>query len=612
MLGITHDNVYRYIGKPFRWVWALIGPHRLSYAVCLGITCLLVTFSVVPSTIAGRLIDDVFKGGHFERLPVYLALMILIPFVRALIGVSNRYFYERASQDALFRLRAGLYENLQSMDRSFYDSTRTGDLMTIMGGDLDMIRHFISFVMWSSLEQVVIFVFGGIYLFSINWVLALTAVCIAPFIGFFAFKLGSGVRPLWQQVRSRFSALNSVVTQNIGGHRVVKAFARADFEESKFEKENDAYRKANVDSGRVWTRYIPILDGMANFLTVPTILVGGYLVIRGKMTMGQLVTFNGLLFLMSNPMRQSGWLINDIQRYVASAERILDLLIGRSRVTTPEKGKKRAISGKVEFRDVTFSYPGFSLRTDLRQTNARTTPALNRLSFTVEPGQTVGIIGLTGSGKSTLIQMITRFYDPTSGQVLVDGIDLREYDLDTLRRSIGLVSQEVFLFSDTAEGNVAYGNPDLPVEDVVHAAKVAAADDFIRKMPDGYDTIVGERGVGLSGGQRQRVSLARALAFDPAILLLDDTTSAVDMETEAEIQKALSESYGDRTVFIVAHRISSVRHADLILVLKDGEIAERGRHEDLLALDGMYADVYHTQLGDSGMKGGEAHGQKPV
>lgn len=597
--GITLDNVYRFVGKPFRWVWALIGPHRLSYAVCLVITCLLVGFSVIPATISGRLIDEVLNGGKFEKLPLYLGLMILIPFTRALIGVGNRYFYERASQDALMRLRAGLYTGLQGMDRAFYDSTRTGDLMTIMGGDLDMVRHFMSFVMWSSLEQTVIFTFGAVYLFSINWMLALTAVCIAPFIGYFAFKLGSGVRPLWAQVRSRFSALNSVVTQNIGGHRIVKAFARADFEEQKFEKENDGYRQANIDSGRVWTRYIPVLDGMANFLTVPTILVGGYLVIKGKMTMGELVTFNGLLFLMSNPMRQSGWLINDFQRFVASAERILDLLITRSRVVSPEDGHPGPIRGSVEFRGVSFSYPDFSLRAA-----TRTTPALRDISFTVEPGQTIGIVGLTGSGKSTLLQLMARFYDPAAGQILVDGVDLRAYDLDALRRGIGLVSQEVFLFSDTVEGNIAYGDPDLPFEDVVSAAKVAEADGFVRKMTEGYDTIVGERGVGLSGGQRQRISLARALAYNPGILLLDDTTSAVDMETEALIQQELAKSYGDRTIFIVAHRVSSVRHADQILVLKDGSIVERGCHEDLIDLGGIYADVYHTQLGDAGPEGG--------
>ena len=264
MNGITHDNVYRYVGKPFRWIWAVIGRHRLSYAISMVITCLLVTFSVIPSTIAGRLIDEVLNGGQFDRLWFYLPLMVAFPFTRSMIGVLIRYFYERASQDGLMRLRDGLYGNLQSMDRSFYDSTRTGDLMTIMGGDLDMIRHFMSFVMWSSVEQVVIFVFGAAYLFSINWILALTAVLFAPFIGFFAFRLGSRVRPLWQQVRRQFSALNSVVTQNIGGNRIVKAFARADFEETKFERENEAYREANIESGRIWTRYIPILDGMAN------------------------------------------------------------------------------------------------------------------------------------------------------------------------------------------------------------------------------------------------------------------------------------------------------------------------------------------------------------
>jgi ATP-binding cassette subfamily B protein len=426
-----------------------------------GATCLLVTFSVIPSTIAGRLIDEVLNGGRFDRLWFYLPLMVAFPFTRSMIGVMNRYFFERASQDGLMRLRDGCRQSPVD-GRSFlrFDAPADYDLM---GGDLDMVRHFMSFVMWSSAEQVVIFLFGAAYLFSINWILALTAVLFAPFIGYFAFRLGSRVRPMWQQVRRQFSALNSVVTQNIGGNRIVKAFARADFEEGKFERENDAYRQANVESGRIWTRYIPILDGMANFLTIPTILVGGYLVIRGKMTMGELVTFNGLLFLMSNPMRQSGWLINDIQRFVASAERILDLLIARSRVASPENGVKGPIRGQVEFRDLSFAYPDFSLKNESHGRTVRQTPALDHISFVAQPGQTIGIIGLTGSGKSTLIQLMSRFYDPTGGQILVDGIDLRKYDLDTLRRSIGLVSQDVFLFSDTAEGNIAFGNPEYAI-----------------------------------------------------------------------------------------------------------------------------------------------------
>jgi ATP-binding cassette, subfamily B, multidrug efflux pump len=424
----------------------------------------------------------------------------------------------------------------------------------------------------------------------VNWILALCASAIAPLILFLTVKLGKEVRPAFSEVRGQFAKLNTKVQQNIGGHRVVRAFARKDFETDRFETDNDAYRQANLKSSAIWQKYFPWIDGLSSFLAVPVILVGGWLVMSGRMTLGGLVTFSGLLYVVGNPMRMSGWLMNEIQRYAASAEKILELLVVAPKVKNPaDGGYKGPVEGRVEFDDVSFFY---GERTAVTQPEA-----LRHVSFAVEAGWTVGILGETGSGKTTLVQLLSRFRDPVSGAVRLDGRDLRRYDLATLRRSVGVVMQDIFLFSDTIEGNVAFGVPDAPDDTVFQAARAADADGFIRRTPEGYQTIIGERGVGLSGGQRQRIALARALATDPRILVLDDTTSAVDMETEALIQDALQRDFGGRTVFVVASRISSVRHADLILVMRDGAIAERGTHASLLSQDGLYAGIFRTQAG---------------
>jgi ATP-binding cassette, subfamily B, multidrug efflux pump len=594
--GVAHATCAPYLGHPFRWFWALLGSRKPSYVVGIVLDLVSVACSMIPAVVIGHLVDDVLDGGRTELLPLYLALIVGVPLARALVGLLYRYLFEISSQDAILRLRTGMYRHLQDLDGSFYDSADTGDIMARATGDLDMIRHFIAFTVYASAENLVLFVAGLAYLFSVDWILALCASAVSPLILMLTVKLGKEVRPAFAEVRARFALLNTKVQQNISGHRVVRAFARKDHETRTFEVENDAYRQANVRSSAVWQKYLPWLEGLSGFLSVPVIIVGGWLVMTDRMTLGGLVTFSGLLYVISNPMRMSGWLMNEIQRFSASAEKILELLLVPPRIVSPAEGGHRGpVVGKVEFADVSYAYGE-------RLTEA-TPEALRHVTFTAEPGWTVGILGETGSGKTTLVQLISRFRDPTTGAVKVDGRDVRRFDLATLRRSVGVVLQDVFLFSDTIEGNIAFGVPDVPDETVFRAARAADADGFIRHAPDGYQTIIGERGVGLSGGQRQRIALARALATEPRILILDDTTSAVDMETEAAIQEALQRDYGDRTVFIVASRISSVRHADLILVLQDGEIAERGTHASLIAQDGLYADIFRTQAGLDGEEG---------
>lgn len=458
--------------------------------------------------------------------------------------------------------------------------------MARMTGDMDAIRHFVSWVCYNIAECVIWFVVAIIVMMNIDWKLTLALLAVTPFIFIFTQKMSKAAHPVFLEIRESFSRLNSMVEENISGNRVVKAFSREEYEIEKFNHFNDDYRKRNLDSANVSKKYLPWLDGFAGVLAVITLLLGGLFVIQGNMSIGDLVAFNGFMWLLNMPMRMSGWLINDVQRFNASCVKIRNLLITEPQIMVEDKKKGKKIAGYVTFKDVSFAF-----------SDDPETPILKNVSFTVRPGQTVGILGETGSGKSTLVNLIARFYDPTEGEVLIDQINAKEWPVRKLRDQISMVMQDIFLFSNTIEENISFGKPYLNMEQIQRVAAIADAHNFIVKMPEGYDTIVGERGVGLSGGQKQRISLARALAKDPSILILDDTTSAVDMETESKIQKELNQLTQDKTTFIIAHRISSVRDADFILVLDKGEVKEQGTHTELVAKKGMYYDVYRRQLG---------------
>ncbi len=610
--GLRPETAYTFASKPYRWWWVLVKPVRGRFLSAFILTGISMSLATAVSVVLGRFVDDVYGKGDFAKILPYCALIVGIPLFRSLVGLTYRFIYENASQDLLMRLRAGLYLHLQRLDTTFYERTSVGDIMTRMTGDIDMVRHFTSYVLMATAEQVIIFISGIIVMLTLSWQLTLASLIFAPAMVFIANKFRIEVRPIWDQVRKQYSRLNSVVQQNISGNRVVKAFVRKDYETAKFETENDGYRNINMKSAMMWVRYIPILDSLSNMLSVPVILLGAILVINGQMTLGGMVSFSGILFVISSPMRNLGGLINEIQRFAASAEKLIELMMEKPRVASPAEHSPQPAEGhfandiSVEFRNVSFGY--FTNRTSKvshgswdteEEYNARITDsyALRNITFKAGKGQKIGIVGATGSGKTTLINLIMRFYDATSGTILIDGKDIREYSLDELRRHIGIVMQDVFLFSDTVEGNIAYGRPEVPDQTVYDSARFAQADDFIRAMPDGYDTIVGERGVGLSGGQRQRISLARALCLDPDILILDDTTSAIDMETEFEIQSNLGRYFGGKTVFVIAHRISSVRNSDRIIVLENGGIAETGSHDELIAMKGIYYDIYMTQTG---------------
>ena len=529
--------------------------------------------------------DEVIEGQHYEKLGILLLIMIGVTLVRSLLRFTFLMCFESSSQGLVYDMREEAYRKLMKEDFNFFNKNRTGDLMSRQTGDMDAVRHMVSHVIYFSFENILVFLMALVMIFSVNVKMALCMLIVLPFTLAVTLSQRRHIKPAFDRVRDCFSSLNAFAQETIAGNRVVKAFAKEDYELEKFDHENDGYRDAQLNAASIWMKYIPMFEVLSQCLTIILMIMGGFMVIDGEMTIGNMVTVNGYLWMLNSPLRQAGWIINDLQRFLTAIEKIYKVYTTEPDIKQPEHVvEKRKLKGSVTFDHVNY------------YTNDDT--VLKDISFHVEPGQTVGIIGATGSGKSSLVNLICRFYDVNQGRVLVDDIDVRNLNLQTLRGNIGIAMQDVFLFSDTIEGNIAYGNPDCTFEQVQAAAKIANADEFIREMPEGYDTIIGERGVGLSGGQKQRISLARAILKDPSIIILDDTTSAIDMETESLIQNELKKISDERTVFIIAHRISSIIHADQILVLDNGRLVERGTHEQLLAKKGYYSTVFHHQYGE--------------
>ena len=573
-----------------RWLWkSYVRPYRNKM---IGAMILITIASVIANIhplIVGRIVEDVLEGGNIDVLMSLLVTMVLLVFARMAISWCFRMIFETFSQDATCQMRRDLYVKLHEMDFDYFSLNKVGDIMAKMTGDVETVRHFIAWVISSLFENFLWLSLSLIILFSIDWLLTLTLIMIVPVIGIFAKRLVKEVRPTFANVRESFSTLNSVVAENIGGNRVVKAFVREDYEVEKFQKQNLDFREKNLISAGVWAKYLPVLDSLSGVLGVIVVLVGGLFVINGRLNITDLIVFNGYLWLLIWPMRMFGWLLNDFQRCSASLEKIKEMLDVEPKIPLDAIESAEEVKGYVEFRNVSFHFE-----------DDDSVAVLRNVSFKTQPGETVGILGETGSGKSTLVSLISRFYDAVSGEVLVDGKNVKDWNTRSLRDSISTVMQDVFLFSDTTAANISFANTEADMNHIKYVAELADAHNFIEGLPDGYDTIIGERGTGLSGGQKQRLSLARALLKDPSILILDDTTSAVDMETEYKIQQDLQKAGTNKTTFIIAHRVSSVKDADLILVLNEGEIVERGNHATLMATGGYYANVYNEQIGLGG------------
>ena len=572
-----------------KWLWQNMKGYRAMYVTGLILT-VVCNILVLANPIIGQQIVDIFikNDNAIQNLQEKRNLLILLcvgmvafTLFRTLLQYGTNLCYEKSSQGLIFSLRTQLYDNIQNQDMKYYDSSRTGDLMTRMTGDLDMIRHSTAWIVKTMLESICLFTVAMVYFLSMDVLMTLILIAITPFIFIVTRHFSKSVRPKYIDLRERLSNLNSNAQENIAANRVVKAFAREQYEIEKFDRTNKDYSTANKEAAFVWLKYQPFVETSAQALWVIHMVAGGIFVINGRITFGEYGAFSALLWTISNPIRRIGMLINDMQRFFASVTKVIEVYFAKpSIVNEHNEIDKRRYSGKIEFKNVSFKYDN--------------TEVLKDISFTAEPGETIAIMGGTGAGKTTLVNLIPRFYDTSRGEVLADGINVKKLELDELRSNIGMATQDVLLFSDTIDGNIAYGDIDLPEDDVKEFASLASA-DFIEKMPKGYQTIIGERGVGISGGQKQRIALARAMAIRPAILILDDTTSAVDLETELYIQNSLKNLDFECTKFIIAQRVSATQHADKIIILEDGEILEMGSHKELIAKKGYYYEIFKLQ-----------------
>lgn len=596
-----------------KWVCGQIKGFQRKYIIYLMLSMIPQVMMLINPMITQRIVDEVlyqiadFQGNMdplIRHLIMLIILMIVFTGIRTLIRYISIVGIEDCGQLFLVSVKDKIYGKLQRQDRAFYKCHKTGDLMTRVTGDVEMGKHGLVHLLRGFLECAVLYGASAIYMFTKDVVLTFSLMVFTPLIFIVTYRFAVTAHPYYVALREKLSVLNSNAQENIEGNRIVKAFTREKYEKEKFKNKNWEFRNANLKASLVWLRYYPAIEGFSQALPVVVLILGGYFLMTGRISGGTFLAFNSLCWTLAAPMRTLGMLINDTQRFFASMDKVIDLYEAEPSIKNKEDGsqlKVDRLKGAIEFQDVSVQLEHSDI--------------LEHVNLKINPGETVTIMGATGSGKTTIINCISRFIDVTGGRVLLDGIDVRDYDLDTLRRNIGVANQDVFLFSDTVDQNIAFGNTNLHRHEIERSAKLAKA-DFIWNMGQGFETIVGERGTGLSGGQKQRLALARALAVKPPILILDDTTSAVDMETETSIQENLEHLDAQCTKLIIAQRFFTARKSDKIIILEKGKIVECGTHKELLKAKGYYADIYMLQKGLSTMdeidleleKGGEQDG----
>ena len=533
-----------------------------------------------------RLIVDTGIGTGNMRTVIWMSMaMIGFALLRSVFTFLQGVLMARTAQGIAYDARNQLYAKIQALSFSYHDRAQTGQLMTRATSDVDMVQRFVGNGFLMMIGAAVMMIGSLVLLFVTNWQLSLVMVVIVPFTFAVFGNIASRIRPLFKVVQERLARLNTVLQENLVGVRVVKAFVREPYELQRYTEANQELYDINIQIGRWFSLFMPLIFFISNIALLSVYWIGGGQVIRGTLTVGEMLSFTNYMMMAFFPMLMVTMIITMLSQAGASAERIFEVLDAQSEVVEkPDARELPSVRGEVAFEGVSFRYFEHG------------DPVLDDVSLRAEPGQVVALLGATGSGKSTIINLIPRFYDVTEGRVTVDGIDVRDVAIEDLRSQIGIVFQETTLFAGTIKENIAFGRPDAAMEEIVDAAQAAEAHDFISEFPDGYETMVGERGVTLSGGQKQRVAIARALLLNPRILILDDSTSSVDLETEYRIQKALDRLMEGRTSFVIAQRIATVLNADQILVLDGGNIVAQGVHEELMASSEIYADIYDSQL----------------
>lgn len=530
-------------------------------------------------------IDQGLIGGQHVYLVYSAAAIVVVSIIAGVFIFARSYYVEALAQSISYDIRNEAYSHLLRLSFSYYDKAQTGQLMSRLTDDVEAIRRFVTFGM-RNVVNLVLLVFGiGSILFFIHWRLAIVSMVLLPLVGYRAFAFGRRLRPLYSAVQQQFAVLVTRLQENIAGARVVRVFAREEQEIRRFELENEALLNRNMAAVRLWALNVPLMSFLTGLSTALILWYGGREVISGAISIGTLVAFNSYLSLLISPVRQIGWIVNLAARAIASGQRIFEVLDTSPAIS--EEPHPRAldnIRGEVVLDHVSFSYDGSG-------------PILQDIDIRVNPGEAIAILGPTGAGKSTLVNMLARFYDPTSGAVLLDGVDLRELSLEQIRKNVGIVQQDSFLFSMSVRENIALGCPGADVSEIEMAARAAQAHGFITALPGGYDTVVGERGLTLSGGQRQRITIARTILMNPPVLVLDDSTSSVDLETEQALRLALSEVMKGRATLVITQRVSTAIAADRIVVLDRGRIESMGTHADLLQRSPIYRRFYDLQNG---------------
>ncbi len=568
-----------------------IGHYWYGYLFAICSMIIATGLDMVYPQITQRIVDEVIIGGKMEMLTGLLVGIVAVGIGRCIFGYCKEFSFDVLSSKIGAQIRKDLFRHIQTLSMNYFDNTNTGELMARVKDDVDKIWNAMGYVGMLTIE-VAIHVSMVLYcMFHLNWKLALIPLVTMISCGAIAIIMERKLDKIYEDISEENAVLTTVAEENLAGVRTVKAFAREKFEIEKFLSHNKRYYDLNISQLKVLVKYYPYFQFVGKALPVAMTILGGISVMHGNMTLGALVAFVEYSRNCTWPMEMLGWLTNDLSSAVASYKKIKKIYGETAMIKDEEQPVVlEQVKGDISFEHVSFSIEGKNILSDI--------------NFTVPAGKTIGIMGATGSGKSSIVNLLQRFYDVSDGAVKVDGTDVRKLSLKQLRSSISVVLQDVFLFSDTIEENIKMGQRKvMPFDEIRRAADCAQAKDFIEKMDEQYATVIGERGVGLSGGQKQRISIARAIAKKAPILILDDSTSALDMETEHEIQKTLNE-LKDTTKMIIAHRISAVCHADEIIYLKDGRIAERGTHQELLAKRGLYYETYMAQYGT--FLGGEA------